>query len=143
MISTSPRLIVLAEDNGADVFLIREAIEQRKLVCDLHPIDDGEDMLHFIDRVDQDESLRCPDLFLLDLNLPKRSGDEILEHLKQSRRCSGVPVIVITSSESRHDRERAAELGAAAYFCKPADLDRFLQIGDLIQAHLKANSAHG
>ncbi|MCX6622182.1 MAG: response regulator [Acidobacteria bacterium] len=88
------RLIVLAEDNAADVYLIKEALRQRDLSCQVLAIGDGEEMMHFIDAVDGDNTRRLPDLVLLDLNLPKRSGGEILAHLQKSSRCRPVPVIV-------------------------------------------------
>jgi CheY-like chemotaxis protein len=114
----SPYQIWIAEDNPADVYLIEEAL------------------LNKIARMDQDPSVSCPDLFLIDLNLPRRSGDEILAQIRQSSRCRDVPVIVITSSDSPQDRARVRELGASFYFRKPADLERFMTIGGIVRNFL-------
>src|ERR1700689_3020005 len=82
----SSRYILLAEDNPADVLLVREALEDRAVAYDLHVIADGEQVVRFIERIDSDRTLHCPDLMLLDLNLPKRDGGEILKTLRASER---------------------------------------------------------
>ncbi len=125
-------LIVAAEDNEADVFLIREALEHRKLACDLAVFDNGEAVVEFIDTLDRGEA-RVPDVILLDLNMPRKSGDEVMRHLRRSARCSSVPVVVVTSSDSPKDRDRAAKLGVSAYFHKPVELDKFLELGGLVK----------
>jgi DNA-binding response OmpR family regulator len=98
--------------------------------------DNGEDMLKMIAGIDEDPSANCPDLFLIDLNLPRRPGDEILARIRQTSRCSHVPTIVITSSDSPQDRARARDLGASFYFRKPADLERFMAIGGIVRDFL-------
>jgi two-component system, chemotaxis family, response regulator Rcp1 len=94
-------------------------------------------MLNMIAGLDRDPSQSCPNLFLIDLNLPRRSGDEILAQLRQSSRCSTVPAIVITSSDSPQDRARVRELGASFYFRKPADLEKFMAIGGIVREFLE------
>jgi CheY-like chemotaxis protein len=74
---------------------------------------------------------------MIDLNLPRRPGDEILARLKQSSRCAHVPAIVITSSDSPQDRTRARDLGASFYFRKPADLEKFMAIGGIVREFLE------
>ena len=128
--------IWIAEDNPADVYLIEEALRRHEFAYRLTTADNGEDMLNMIARLDRDPSESCPDLFLIDLNLPRRSGDEILAHIRQSSRCRDVPVIVITSSDSPQDRARVRELGASFYFRKPADLERFMAIGGIVRNFL-------
>jgi len=91
--------------------------------------------------MDEDPSLICPDLFLLDLNLPRRPGDEILARIRQTSRCATVPVIVITSSDSPQDRARTRQLGASFYFRKPADLEKFMAIGGIIRKFLEKEDA--
>jgi chemotaxis family two-component system response regulator Rcp1 len=129
--------ILVAEDNAADVYLIHEAFKRHKIRYRLETADNGEDMLNLIAKIDQDPSESCPDLFLVDLNLPRRPGDEILARIRQSVRCGQVPVIVITSSDSPQDRARARDLGASYYFRKPADLERFMTIGGIVREFLE------
>ena len=129
--------ILMAEDNAADVYLVNQALQLQQLAYHLETADNGEDMLKMIARIDRDLSQTCPDLFLVDLNLPKRPGDEILAHIRDSNRCSDVPVIVITSSDSPQDRARARELGASFYFRKPTDLERFMSIGQIVRDFLE------
>jgi two-component system, chemotaxis family, response regulator Rcp1 len=129
--------ISIAEDNPADLYLIEEALRRHGFRYHLKTADNGEDMLKWIAALDEDPSQICPDLFLIDLNLPRRSGDEILARIRASRRCAQVPVIVITSSDSPQDRARARELGASRYFRKPADLERFMSIGGIVREILE------
>jgi chemotaxis family two-component system response regulator Rcp1 len=129
--------ILIAEDNKADVYLIEEALRRHGFIYQLETADNGEDMLRMIAKIDQDSSQQCPDLFLVDLNLPRRPGDEVLARIRQSLRCSHVPVIVITSSDSPQDRARARELGASFYFRKPPDLERFMAIGRIVGEFLE------
>jgi chemotaxis family two-component system response regulator Rcp1 len=133
----SPYQILIAEDNKADVYLIEEALRRYGVAYQLETVDNGEDMLRMIAKIDQDPAQRCPDLFLVDLNLPRRSGDEVLAKIRESSRCSHVPVIVITSSDSPQDRARARELGASFYFRKPPDLERFMAIGRIVGEFLE------
>ena len=107
-----------------DVCPPHDALRRHKFAYRLTTADNGEDMLNMIARLDRDPAEGCPDLFLIDLNLPGRSGDEILARLRQSSRCSQIPAIVITSSDSSQDRARARDLGASYYFRKPADLEK-------------------
>jgi CheY-like chemotaxis protein len=130
--------ILIAEDNRADVYLIEEALRRNGFPYRLEIADNGEDMLKILARIDQDPALRCPDIFLVDLNLPRRTGDEILAQIRESNRCSHVPVIIITSSNSPQDRARAQELGASYYFRKPADLEKFMTIGGIIRGFLES-----
>ena len=137
MADTSYR-IWIAEDNPADVYLIEEALRRHEFAYLLRTADNGEDMLNMIAQMEADPAESCPDLFMVDLNLPRRSGDEILAKIRQGARCANVPVIVITSSDSPQDRARTRELGASFYFRKPADLERFMAIGGIVRDFLKA-----
>jgi chemotaxis family two-component system response regulator Rcp1 len=139
MAQTSYR-IWIAEDNPADVYLIQEALRRYEFTYHLEIADNGEDMLKMIARIDQDPSESCPDLFMIDLNLPRRPGDEILGRIRQSSRCAHVPAIVITSSDSPQDRARARELGASFYFRKPADLEKFMAIGGIVRDFLESRT---
>ena len=75
----------------------------------------------------------CPDVLLLDLNLPKASGHQVLEKLRAQSKCIDTPVIVVTSSDAPQDREKAARLGAAYYFRKPTDFEEFMMLGAVIK----------
>ena len=136
----NPYRIWIAEDNPADVYLIEEALRRHEFT---YRLDDGRQWRRHVehDREARPEPAEsCPDLFLIDLNLPRRSGDEILARLRHSSRCSQVPAIVITSSDSPQDRARARELGASFYFRKPADLERFMAIGGIVRKFLETQT---
>jgi CheY-like chemotaxis protein len=126
--------IFLAEDNQADVFLVRTALEEEGLEFKLRAFSDGEEMLRLLDELDSTpEQTNTPELFLLDLNLPRYSGEEILDRLEKSPRCCKSPVIVLTSSDSPKDRQRAASRGVAEYFRKPTDLEEFMSLGKVVR----------
>src|SRR6516164_2377202 len=95
--------ILLAEDNPGDIWLVREALRQHEIKCELEVVSDGEKMLSFIQSLDLNANLPCPDLLLLDLHLPKRDGIEVLVHLRSSERCGRTRVIVLTSSDAPAD----------------------------------------
>lgn len=124
----------MVEDNKADVFLIREALA--RLQAELHVVNDGEKAVRFFDAVDADESIPCPELMIIDINLPKRHGGEVLEHMRRSRRCAAARVLVVTSSDSAEDRSAMARFGIDGYFRKPSDYQEFLKLGDVAAAVL-------
>ncbi|HXR75069.1 MAG TPA: response regulator [Bryobacteraceae bacterium] len=129
----SAPLIYLFEDNEPDALLVRMALDRQLTSFELQAATEGEEAIRLIDGVDKDLESAPPSIVLLDLNLPRKSGEDILKRLRASRRCSGVPVVVISSSESPLERARIHELGATAYFQKSSDLAEFLQIGLLVQ----------
>lgn len=134
---SEPRFqIVLVEDAEPDVFLVREALEHAGLRFELQVLDDGEKAVDFIDRVDRAEAAH-PDLLLLDLNLPKRSGVQVLERVRQSPICARIPVVVLTSSDSPKDKAQAAQLRATEYFRKPSQLAEFMRLGELVRGLLE------
>ena len=134
---TSPFVLVLmVEDNLADALLMREAIQTEGLPVDLYLAKDGEEAASFIERAESQPGAPCPQAMLLDLNLPKMDGFQILRRVRASKTCNHIPVLVVTSSASPADRQKAAELGAA-YFRKPADYDGFLKVGGLIRQLLQ------
>jgi DNA-binding response OmpR family regulator len=96
---------------------------------------DGELMLSHIDLIDKGEK-NCPDIVLLDLNLPKASGHSLLERMRDRGACRLVPVIVVTSSDSAKDRELAERLGANGYFRKASDYDEFMLLGAVVKRHV-------
>lgn len=126
-----PALIMVAEDNRADEMLMRLALKQHQVEHTMLALDDGDKVIDYVMRGDVDDALRCPDLLLLDLNLPKRNGEEVLTRVRQSVKFRNMPVVIVTSSDSPKDRAMAERLGAANYFQKPPDLDAYMKIGAL------------
>jgi CheY-like chemotaxis protein len=127
---------VLIEDNKTDVFLVREAIQAHSLHIGLQVIEDGERAVEHIEALDRDSAAPAPRLFLLDLNLPRRNGCEVLERIRRSPKCAQIPVLIVTSSDLEADRVESASLGATAYFRKPAGYAAYLEIGTLIRSLL-------
>jgi len=132
--------ILLAEDNSADIELVREALEDRAIAFELQVVEDGERAMDFIERIDRDSTLRCPKVFLLDLHLPKRNGEEILRRLRASERCGQTPVVILTSSDSPSDRETATRNAALHYFRKPSTLEQYMQLGDVVENIISLNA---
>ena len=127
-----------AEDNYPDVLLVAEAIELEKLPLEVHIVSDGQQAIDFLARAERDANAPCPHLMLLDLNLPKRSGFEVLRRLRASERWRSLPVLVITSSDSREDLSEAEAL-RAGYFRKPPNYEEFLKLGAVLKQLLNAN----
>jgi len=127
------RYILLAEDNPADVFLVRQALKGSGILFSLRVLSDGEEALRFIDGLENNSSLGCPDLLLLDMHLPKRDGDEILERLRASGRCGQTPVVILTSSDPPRDLDGAARHSVISYFRKPSDLHAFMILGEVVK----------
>jgi two-component system response regulator len=125
--------IFLAEDNPGDVELVRESLREHDLEYQLSLVSDGAEAKRYIARMGESPDAPRPDLLLLDLNLPKADGCELIAMFHAHPLCTHTPVIVVTSSNARADRERAAALGAARYFRKPSELKEFLQLGAVIR----------
>jgi two-component system, chemotaxis family, response regulator Rcp1 len=126
--------ILIVEDNAADVFLIRQAIKAANMQTDIHVVKDGEQAVRFFDEADRDHGAPCPDLAILDINLPRKQGDEVLQHMRRSPRCAKALVIAVSTSASLRDREEMTKLGANAYFRKPSDYAEFMKLGDVIKS---------
>ena len=125
------------EDNKGDVFLIREALETAGVDADLFVVHNGNDATRFFDAADRDENAPCPHLVLLDLNLPKKSGDQVLAHMRNSMRCRNAMVMIVTSSDLAVERRTLTALGATAYFRKPSEYAKFLQLGPIVKSLLE------
>jgi CheY-like chemotaxis protein len=121
--------ILLAEDNPADVYLIREALREHGIACALRIASDGAEMLRMISSEQARAEGRNLGLIILDLNLPRHDGTEILQRLSEIGELSHVPVVVLTSSDSPRDRLIASQFGAAVYLRKPSSLEQFLNLG--------------
>lgn len=124
--------VLVVEDNRADVFLIREALERSGAGASLQVIPDGEAAIHFFDQIDNDPSAPCPALVMVDLNLPKRQGRDVLACIRQSRRCAHVPVLIVTSSDAERERDEMARLGVQGYFRKPSAYEDFMKLGEIV-----------
>jgi two-component system, chemotaxis family, response regulator Rcp1 len=127
--------ILLAEDNPADVYLIRAALEEHGIDVPVQVAADGGEVLQIIH---QQEALAETELnlIILDLNLPRHDGIEILQRLRETERLARIPVVVLTSSDSPRDRIVASELGAACFLRKPSNLEQFLNLGAAFKALL-------
>jgi CheY-like chemotaxis protein len=135
-----PQRIVLVEDNPSDVFLLRRALEEHGVNYTLAVIRDGEEALKYLGRLESQEE-STPDLLVLDLNLPRHDGIEVLTTCRESPCLRSVPVLVLTSSDSPKERERAEGLGVSAFVRKPITLDEFMAVGGRIRSLLIGLSA--
>ena len=124
------------EDNKPDVFIVREALQAAQIAAKLEVVADGESAIRFLKGVDTDESSPALDLVILDLNLPRKSGIEVLRQLRATKRSAGARVLVVTSSDAARDHEETTRLGADQYFRKPSRYDAFLKLGDIVRAML-------
>lgn len=127
--------ILLVEDNPADVLLLREALASNEIEAEIQVARDGEEAIRLIDAIDESQ-LPCPDLIVIDLNLPRRSGFEVLARVRASWKCGKKPAVILSSSTAVADRERAANLGASTYIRKPSSLKEFLSIGGRLKTLL-------
>jgi chemotaxis family two-component system response regulator Rcp1 len=118
------------------VFLIREAIQAAHIDAELHVLSDGEKAIGFFDEADGSEEAPCPALVILDINLPKRNGGEVLEHMRKSAKCGRTPVLIVSTSDSPAERGKMQRLGADAYFRKPSEYADFMKLGEMVQALL-------
>jgi CheY-like chemotaxis protein len=119
--------ILLVEDDPGDELITREAFEHNKLKNNLHVAHDGEEGLDFLYQRGQFEGAPRPDLILLDLNLPKYDGRQLLEKVKSDADLARIPVVVLTTSSAEEDILRSYQLHANAYVTKPVDLDQFMK----------------
>jgi CheY-like chemotaxis protein len=120
--------VLLIEDDPGDVLMTREAFEDAKVANNLYVVSDGEDALAFLRREGTHAEVPRPDLVLLDLNLPRVDGREVLEQIKNDPELRSIPVVVLTTSESEDDIVHSYSLHANAYVTKPVDFDRFHQV---------------
>ena len=135
--SLTPPTVLLVEDSPADIYIVRESLKKHLKSFQLEVIQDGEKAFDAIAAAESNENTTTPALCILDLNLPKRSGKEILKRIRGSPKFANVPVLIFTSSDSPVDRAETAQLGATAYFRKPHDLEEFMCIGKVVQSVLR------
>ncbi len=120
--------ILLVEDDPGDVLITREAFAENKVRNELSVVSDGETALSFLRREGAFADAPRPDLILLDLNLPRKSGHEVLAEIKSDEHLQRIPVVVLTTSDAEEDILRSYHLHANAYVTKPVDFNRFLTV---------------
>ncbi|MBA4147526.1 MAG: response regulator [Verrucomicrobia bacterium] len=123
--------IFLAEDEGNDVFLMQRAIRKMNAPINLQRVKDGEEAIEYLSgryKYADRELYPLPNLILLDINMPRKTGFDVLEWLKQQVTLNHIPVIMLTSSKVKTDKDRALVLGASAYLVKPLSFDQLKQL---------------
>ena len=116
------------------MYLIEQAIKATKLRVSLQVVSDGEQAIGFFDRTIRDSGAPAPDLVILDINLPRKQGGDVLKHMRRIPRCAKARVIAVSTSDSANDRQEMMELGARAYFRKPSEYAEFMKLGELVQS---------
>lgn len=145
--SARPVEILLVEDNPGDVRLTEEALHDAKVMNHLSVASDGEAAMRFLRREDGFGDAPRPDLILLDLNLPKKDGREVLEEIKSDPSLRSIPIVVLTTSKADEDIHRSYDLHANCYITKPVDFEQFLTVVQQLEnfwlsvVHLPPSSA--
>jgi two-component system, chemotaxis family, response regulator Rcp1 len=130
-----PASILLVEDSRADAELVREALEEHGVEGELIVLTNGENAIEFIRSLDA-QRVECPNLVILDLNLPKTTGREVLKWVRQSVSCGQSPVVILSSSDAAEDRAETIGLGASRYIRKPSRLQEFMSLGAIFKTML-------
>ncbi len=123
-----PAEILLVEDNPGDIRLTREALRDSKINNNLSVVEDGVEAMRFLRRHEEYSQARRPDIILLDLNLPRKDGREVLEDIKSDPDLRRIPVVILTTSDDERDIVQSYDLHANCYITKPVDLQRFVEI---------------
>ena len=125
--------ILVVEDNTADVYLFRKALESAELNFELTVIEDGAEAIAFVLGEGKYAGSPAPALAVLDLNLPKNEGTEVLQAIRQSKHLANLPVVIMSSSASPSDRVKAEQLRVERFIVKPSNLEDFLKIGTVLK----------
>jgi two-component system, chemotaxis family, response regulator Rcp1 len=123
-----PLSVLLVEDDAGDVLIAREALAAGRLSTDLHVVMDGVEAMSYLRQGEGYADATRPDLILLDLNLPRKSGHEVLAEVKQDPKLRRIPVVVLTTSQAQEDVAKSYDLHAAVHVSKPADFDQFAEV---------------
>jgi two-component system, chemotaxis family, response regulator Rcp1 len=123
-----PVEILLVEDNPGDVALVQEALRSVKVLNHISVATDGKAAMAFLNRLGGSENAPRPDLILLDLNIPRKHGFEVLRAIRRDPAVSFVPVVVLTTSQDQRDIKKSYDLGANCFVSKPIDVDKFLSV---------------
>jgi two-component system, chemotaxis family, response regulator Rcp1 len=124
----APVRILLVEDNAGDARLAQEALKEAKVANELYWVDDGVKAMEFLHKQGEYQNVPLPDVVLLDLNLPRMDGREVLAEIKSEEELKKIPVVVLTVSEAEEDILKSYNLHANCYITKPLDLDRFMEV---------------
>lgn len=135
--------VLVVEDNSSDVFLLKRALNRQNVLFELTHLATGDQALAFIRREGAYTNAPTPDLILVDLNLSKYSGEDILREIHETAHLAGILLCVWSSSESRRDRARVMKLRVTQFLSKPTGLDQFMQIGKLIKNLLAERAEPG
>jgi len=130
---TKPIEILLVEDNPADIRLAKEALKDGKVMNNLSVVTDGMEALNFVRQTGKYSDSPVPELILLDLNLPKKSGLEVLQAIKADPSIKRIPVVVLTTSKAEEDIVKSYNLNANCFITKPIDLKQFLDVVKTIE----------
>ena len=130
----NPLEILIVEDSPSDVFLVKEALKQTGETCRVHVVSDGVEAMEFLRKQGSHGHAPRPDLILLDLNMPRKDGREVLLEIKTDERLRCIPIVVLTSSSAEQDISKAYNLHANCYITKPADFARFKAVINSVQA---------
>ena len=123
-----PIIILMADDDADDRMLAKEALEESRVLNDLHFVQDGEELMDFLNNRGQYEEAPRPGLILLDLNMPKKDGREALKEIKADPELRRIPVVVMTTSKAEEDVFRSYDLGASSFITKPVTFDRLVEL---------------
>jgi two-component system response regulator len=133
LIDVMPIEILLIEDNPGDVELTKIALEDSKISVNLNIVEDGVEAIAFLRREGKYANVPHPDIVLLDLNLPKKDGREVLAEIKADEKLKRIPVVVLTTSQAEEDVLKVYNLSANCYITKPVDFDQFVKIVQSIE----------
>ena len=128
VLSGTPAEILLAEDNDNDVELTRQGFKRSKLLLNLHHVKDGEECLAFLRKQGKYSNAPTPDLLLLDLNMPRMDGREVLAEMVADKVLNSIPVVVLTTSANEEEILKMYKLRCSSYIVKPVDFDQFLHV---------------
>jgi two-component system response regulator len=123
-----PVEILLVEDNPGDIRLTKEAMKETKIINNLNVVEDGVDVLAYLRKIGKYKEAIRPDLILLDLNLPKKNGREVLAEIKQDIKLKQIPVVILTVSKAEEDIIKTYKLHANCFITKPVDMDQFVKV---------------
>jgi len=140
--ASSPSRILLAEDNDADALIVEEALRQHAIDFELVRAKDGEHAIALVEALERDSEIPVPQLFILDLHLPKRDGLEIIQRIRAGLRCREIPIVAMSASEAPRDRE-AVRMHSAIYFLKPSNLDSYLLLGAVVREAVSCQGHKG
>jgi CheY-like chemotaxis protein len=132
-----PTEVLLVEDNRPDAALIRDALKRERLEVRVREFADAETVAGYLQRMGTAPDFPCPEVVIMDLNLPRGDGLDLLKQIRTHPECGKVPVVVMSSSDSPKDRSAAENLGNTMFFRKPLDLDAFLGIGKIVRQILQ------